>query len=211
MQNAIDTNGIRDHYSGMNEREIYQTYQELGFENGTTAIYCGAMYPEKNFDFILETCYRVKQEIPDFHMIFIGSGIEGQKVMEASRKNNWIHSVGSKFGRERTRYFKISLIQLMPYYVGLGLVDSFAFETPIVTTSSPFHGPEIDYLKNGVNGIITNDNIDDYSSIVVQTLQNRSYLDLIEGCQLSAIKITHEKMVDNFKKGILSCLDTLKK
>jgi len=211
MQNAFDTNSIQDHYSGINEREIYHLHQELGFHSGTTAIYCGAMYPAKNFDFILETCYRVKQEIHDFHMIFIGSGIEAVKVIDASKANKWIHYVGSKFGKERVKYFKISHVQLMPYYVGLGLVDSFALETPIITTSNPFHGPEIDYLKDGINGIITNDNIDDYSTKVVQTLQNKSYLELIQGCKLSAEKITHETMVDNFKEGILSCLNALKK
>jgi len=99
----------------------------------------------------------------------------------------------------------------MPYFVGLGFVDSFALETPIITTSNPFHGPEIDYLENGKNGFMTNDNIEDYSAKVVETLKDRSYLDLIDGCKLSAEKITLEIMVDNFKEGILSCLNAQKK
>jgi len=90
-------------------------------------------------------------------------------------------------------------------------VDSFALETPIITTTNPFHGPEIDYLDNGKNGLITNDNIEDYSSKVIETLKNGSYLSLIDGCKLSAEKITLEVMVNNFKEGILSCLNTPKK
>jgi hypothetical protein len=99
----------------------------------------------------------------------------------------------------------------MPYAVGLGLLDSFAMETPIITTSNPHHGPEIEYLESGINGIMTNDNIYDYSTKVVQTLRNRSYMYLIEGCKASAEKITHIAMVDNFKEGVLSCLNTLKR
>ena len=176
-----------------------------------TALFCGAMYPEKQLDFILETCYRVKQEIPDFHMIFIGSGIEADKVEKASQQNNWIHYLGSKFGKERVLYFKVSQIQLMPYSVGLGVVDSFALETPIITTSNPFHGPEIDYLVNGINGIMTADNLEVYAAKVVETLQQKSYLSLIEGCRASSANITLESMVNNFKEGILSCLSTEKK
>ena len=211
VQNAIDTSSLRNNYSEIKDDVIFDLKKQLGIESGVTAIYCGAMYPEKNFDFMLETCYRVKREIPDFHMIFMGSGIEAEKVISASASNNWIHYVGSKFGNDRVKYFKISLIQLMPYYVGLGIVDSFALETPIITTSNPFHGPEIDYLENGKNGFMTNDNIEDYSAKVVETLKDRSYLDLIDGCKLSAEKITLEIMVDNFKEGILSCLNAQKK
>lgn len=211
VQNAIDTLSIRKFYAEINESEILDIQKELGIKDSLTAIYCGAMYPEKNFDFILETCYRVKLEIPNFHMIFMGSGIEANKVIEASKSNDWIHYVGSKFGNDRVKYFKASQIQIMPYYVGLGIVDSFALETPIITTSNPFHGPEIDYLENGINGFMTNDNIDDYSKKVIETLHTGGYLNLIEGCKLSAQKITLEAMVDNFKEGILSCLNTTKK
>jgi L-malate glycosyltransferase len=208
VQNAIDTHGIGKYYSELNEIDLIGIQKELGIKDSTTAMYCGAMYPKKNFDFILETCFRVKQEIPDFNMIFIGSGIEAAKVIKASESNDWIHYVGSKFGNDRVKYFKASVIQLMPYYVGLGLLDSFALETPIITTSNPFHGPEIDYLENGINGFMTEDNIDDYSAKVVETLKNRSYLNLIPECRSSAERITLEAMVENFKEGVLSCLNS---
>ena len=211
VQNAIDTCSLREFYSEISEKEILDLQKELGINEDLTAIYCGAMYPEKNFDFILETCYKVKREIPNFHMIFMGSGIEANKVIKASKSTNWIHYVGSKFGNDRVKYFKVSQIQIMPYYVGLGIVDSFALETPIITTSNPFHGPEIDYLETGINGIMTNDNIEDYYKKIVETLNTGSYTNLIAGCKLSAQKITHEAMVENFKEGILSCLNTAKK
>jgi len=141
-------------------------------------------------------------------MIFMGSGIEADKVIETAKSNNWIHYVGAQFGINRVKYFKISQIQLIPYYVGLGIVDSFALETPLITTSSPFHGPEIEYLENGINGFMTNDDIDDYSTKVVEILKNGSYLHLIDGCKLSAETITIEAMVENFKEGVLSCLSS---
>jgi L-malate glycosyltransferase len=206
VQNAIDTLSLRKYYSDINNCEINDLKDQLGIKNFKTGIYCGAMYPGKNLDFILETCLRVKKEIPEFNMIFIGSGIESYKVLEASKSYDWIHYVGSKFGKECVKYFKISLIQLMPYYVGLGMLDSFAMETPMITTSNPFHGPEIEYLENRINCIVTNDNLDDYSQTVIDTLKTKKYVDLIEGCKLSTEVYTLETMVENFKNGVLSCL-----
>ncbi|MDD3319929.1 MAG: glycosyltransferase [Paludibacter sp.] len=207
LQNTIDTKGLRNHYLQIKDVDSNKLKIELGIpENGFTAIYCGAMYPEKNFDFILETCYRLRREIADFNMIFIGSGTEAEKIAKVADDNKWIHYVGPKFGYDRVKYFKIAQIQLLPFYVGLGVVDSFALETPTISTSNPHHGPEIEYLENGVNGLISNDNLEDYYQTVIKSIRDKSYLKLIEGCKVSTEKLTVDAMVQNFKNGIISCL-----
>jgi glycosyltransferase involved in cell wall biosynthesis len=206
VQNAIDTINLKKYYGEIANSEIDQVREELGIKGNKVGIYCGGIYAEKRIDFIIETCHRIKKEIPDFHMIFIGSGVDSHKVADAAKNTDWIHYLGPKLGKDRVKYFKISSIQLMPGLVGLGILDSFALETPIVTTQYPFHSPEIDYLENGINGIITNDNIDDYSQTVIGVLKTEKYLDLIEGCKASSEKYTIETMVDNFKNGVLSCL-----
>jgi hypothetical protein len=188
VQNAIDTLSLRKHYSDIQDAEINNLKNQLGINNCKIGIFCGAMYPDKKLDFILETCLRVKKEIPEFNMLFI-------------------HYIGSKFGEERIKYFKISLIQIMPYYVGLGVLDSFAMETPMITTANPYHGPEIEYLEHGINGLITKEDIIDYSQTLIDTLKTEKYIDLIKGCKSSIEKYTVENMVENFKNGILSCLN----
>src|ERR1035437_7110061 len=210
VQNAIDTLSLMKYYSDIKECEINELKDQLGIMGSNTGIFCGGMYPEKRLDFILEICQRVKIEIPEFNMIFIGSGIESDKVLEASNKNYWIHYVGPKFGKDRVKYFKISSIQIMPGLVGLGILDSFALESPIITTEYPFHSPEIEYLENGINGFITKDNLDDYSQTVIDTLKTKKYIDLIKGCKLSAEIYTVETMLENFKNGVLSCLSYYK-
>jgi glycosyltransferase involved in cell wall biosynthesis len=208
VQNAIDTYQIRKYYSEINNNELEELKGQFGIISGNVGIFCGAMYKEKRLDFILQTCYRIKREIPDFQMIFIGSGIDSYIVSEASRIYNWIHYVGPKFGYNRVKYFKISSIQLMPGLVGLAILDSFALETPIITTNHYYHSPEIEYLKNEKNGIITKNNVDDYSKVIIDLLLNRNYMDMIGYCKESAKKYNLETMVDNFKTGILECLKT---
>lgn len=206
VQNAIDTSDLIKYYNTIDAGQVDKLKEELNITGDNVGIYCGSMYPDKDFDFILAACYRIKEKVKDFHMVFVGSGVESYKIEKAAETNDWIHYVGPKFGNARVIYFKISSIQLMPRLVGLAIVDSFATETPIITTTHPFHGPEVDYLENGVNGIMTDDDIDTYSNAVAELLQTKKYLNMIENCKKSAGVYTVENMAENFKEGILSCL-----
>ena len=80
-------------------------------------------------------------------------------------------------------------------------------ETPIITTEHPFHSPEIDYLENGINGIITKHDPEDYSRSIIDILIAKKYIDLAESGKASAEKYTVENMAENFTNGILSCLN----
>ena len=207
VQNAINTNVLREQYEQISQTEIEKVKYELNINTDFVGIYCGAMYAEKRIDFTLEVCYKIKKSIPEFNMIFIGSGEELYKVKEAANNHDWIYSLGSKFGEEKVKYFKIAAVQIMPGAVGLGILDSFAMETPLITTVQDFHGPEISYLENEKNGVITKNDIEDYTNAVVRLLISKEYIKMSSYCQLCAEKYTIEHMVENFKTGILYCLD----
>ncbi len=206
VQNAIDTSTIGNAYHNISDTEVNELKSALGITGQNTAIYCGSMYPEKRIDFILETCFRIRESISDFHMIFLGAGIDAPLIESAASKNDWIHYAGPQFGLDRIKYFKLASIQLMPYLVGLGILDSFALETPIITTSNPSHGPEIEYLEHNMNGIISKESLDSYAKIVIDVLKNKHYIQLISGCRKACEKYTVEQMVENFKSGLISCL-----
>lgn len=206
VQNAIDTIDLNDHYEKIGDGEVKDLKRILDISSSEIGIFCGGMYPEKRIDFIIDSCIKIKRDIPDFHMLFLGAGVDSVRVIRASENYNWIHYIGPKFGRERVIYFKLAALQLMPGLVGLGILDSFALETPIVTTSYPFHSPEIEYLENGFNGLMTKNDLNLYSDTVVDLFKSGKYLDLIKGCKVSAQKYTLETMVKNFKTGILECL-----
>ncbi len=207
VQNAIDTHTISNFYKRIEQAEIENLKRELIIQGNHIGIFCGGMYPEKRIDFIIESIKIIRSEIRDFNMIFIGCGIDSYKVEEAAEKNDWIHYVGSKFGFDRIPYFKIASVQLMPGLVGLGILDSFALETPIITTDYPYHSPEIEYLVHDYNGIIANNSVADYTRLVIKMFKYNTYLRLIDGCKKSAELYSVEKMVDNFKNGVLQCLN----
>lgn len=207
VNNAIDTIRLKEQYENLSIKEVDDLKIQMGINSCNIAIYCGGIYKEKRIDFLIQTAKKIKEQIRDFHLIFVGAGPDAYKVEEASENYDWIHYVGAKFGTERVPYFKMADLFLMPGLVGLAILDTFATETPMVTTDFPYHSPEIEYLENDKNGIVTADNIDDYSKRVIDLFRNRGKIDkLKEGCFESSKLYSTEKMVKNFKDGILKCL-----
>ena len=209
VQNAIDTKTLVEAYNQIPVHKLSIIRAELGLAKGPVGLYCGGMYKEKRLDFLLATCEMIRQNIPGFEMIFIGAGPDGNKVKKAAEIHKWIHYLGPKFGVERVPYFKLADVFLMPALVGLAILDTFAMQTPIITTNYPFHGPEIEYLVNGKNGLMVSYTLEEYSQKVIEILNNEVFLqELREGCRVSAFQYTLENMVFNFVKGIKLCLAT---
>lgn len=210
VQNAIDTKYLLKIYNEITEFEIMNIKEKFSIGDGPIGLYCGGMYKEKRLDFLLESCENIKKEIPSFEMIFLGGGPEEYKIKDKVNSRKWIHYIGPKFNNDKVPFFKIADVFLMPGLVGLAILDSFAMQTPLITTNYPFHSPEIEYLENGINGIITENNIENYSRTVIHTLNNKVLLeDLKKGCNIVAQKYTLENMVSNFSKGVLKCCNTL--
>lgn len=122
--------------------------------------------------------------------------------------NPWAHWVGTKFNKEKVAFLSIASVILNPGLVGLGILDSFASGVPMVTTDCGIHSPEISYLKNDVNGIMTEPDVHQYSIACIALLRDHSRLRrLRENCLESAKEYTLENMANRFVKGIVSCLN----
>lgn len=209
VQNSIDMTSLFFEVNQISGDELIDLKKKIGIdEKARVGLFCGGMYKEKRLDFLLEACYRIKKEIPEFHMIFIGGGPYERIVKKASQQNPWIHFMGPVFNREQIMYFKISEVFLMPGLVGLAILDCFSSMTPMITTQYPFHSPEIEYLQNGVNGFMTKDDIDEFCKIVIMVLRDSNILkSLKESCLISAKKYSMEQMIENFSLGIIKCLE----
>jgi len=207
VNNAIDTVSLKRQYDDYSEAELNTIKQDLGIKGDNIAVYCGGIYADKRIEFLIEAGEQIKKEVKDFQLIFVGAGPEQNKVEEVAKKYNWIYYMGPKFGLERVPYFKMSKLFLMPGLVGLAILDTFATQTPMVTTDYPFHSPEIEYLDDGENGIITANNMESYVKQVVELLNNDDNLaHLKAGCLKSSSLYSTENMVENFKSGIVQCL-----
>jgi L-malate glycosyltransferase len=209
VQNAIENHQLKAALQNFSpaDREVFR--RELGITGDQVGLFVGGMYPEKCLDFLLAACFLIREALPGFEMIFIGSGSEAEKIRIPAMNNHWIHDIGPKFGADCVPYYAISNVFLMPGLVGLAILDCFALEIPLVTTDYPNHSPEIDYLENGFNGLFVEANNDPqiYSQAVVSLLLNEEFRKkLIQGCIESQCRYSMENMVDNFAVGVQKAL-----
>lgn len=89
-------------------------------------------------------------DIEDAGLILAGPDSDGiLKNIEGSR----IFKVGPVYGEESLNLLSASDVYCLPGAIGLGIVDAFYCGLPVVT-ENVIHGPEIMYLKDGINGFI---------------------------------------------------------
>ena len=208
VQNAIDTGRLHEHYTGIPESEIKALKEKLQIESHeSVCIYCGSLYKEKKLEFLIASVETLRANGYPVKLIIIGSGPMEAYVQHAATQKTWLLYEGPKFGREKAMYFRIADLFLHPGAIGLAILDSFAFETPLVTTTYPFHGPEFHYIENNYNGVITSEELDDYVAAIAGLLDDPSKIKKIN----SSFPVMRERyniqaMVNNFSNGIEKAL-----
>ena len=209
VMNSTDTSHMRDVRTSLpaNAREIVRT--ELGIEPGPVALYLGGIYAHKRPGFLIESAVEIRKQIPNFSLVVIGSGSDVGLVERAAAQHPWIHHLGARYGDERIRLASVADLQLMPGLVGLNVVDGFALGLPTVTTDIDWHSPEIEYLRDGVNGLITPAGAtpEDYATAVSSLLTNPDRLRQMQtAAELSGREYSIEDMAQRFADGIVQAL-----
>lgn len=206
--NAIDTLALRKNLENVNPLQISKLKHTLGLKDGYTGIFIGGMYPEKRLAFLIESCKMIRQKVSDFHMLFIGDGEDAFIVKKAAQAYSWIHYLGPAKGIEKAAYLDLADVLLMPGLVGLVVLDSFAAQVPLVTTHIAIHSPEIEYLTHNENGIITENSVEAYATVIINLFSDKKLLNhLKKGCKEAKDLYTIEKMATNFSTGIKKSLE----
>ncbi len=203
VQNAIDTKRLAS------QVETARRMDEVS-RCPHRCLFVGGMYPEKRLDFLLEGAQLIRDAVPDFELALIGAGPDQGIAERAASDYEWIRYLGPLFDDDLAKEYASARLVLMPGLVGLGVLDSFAAGVPMVTTAVPFHSPEIEYLVDGVNGVIVEDwdSVEAYAGAVTELLlDDRRREQLAHGCRESAKRYTVEEMVRRFADGVLLALD----
>jgi glycosyltransferase involved in cell wall biosynthesis len=207
LENTVDTLGLKTLCDAVEESEIQAIRTEYDLGAGPVGIYVGSLYKDKRLEFLLQACLLISQKIPDFRLVVIGSGPQRALIKNAQQEFPWLHYVGRKVEREKAQYLKMANVLLNPGLVGLNILDGFAAGIPMVTTDCGFHSPEIDYLRQGENGFMTKNTLEDYVKTVVNILTDTTLASQLQkGCLEAAQHYTIENMAENFHAGILKAL-----
>jgi glycosyltransferase involved in cell wall biosynthesis len=208
VQNATDTLKLRSLMSSIPKEEAAIAKERLtGIRNSKIGFYCGLIGGIKAIPLLLEAARRAKQRCPEFHLVLVGEGPDSKWLKEAVRNEPWIHYMGSKYGRESALLYKIADVFLLAGTAGLAIVDSFAAGLPMIATDLNTHPPEITYLRNGENSMVSAHNPADFGDAITRILTSPDLMEeLRQGAIADGSKYTMETMVQYFREGISQCL-----
>jgi len=208
VDNAIDTQRFRALLDSVTDDGLVEMRRQFGIADGDcVALYCGALYAGKRIPYLLKAAKLIAQIEPRFHLLIIGSGAESGLVRKISESDRNIVYAGPLWGRDKAVCFRLAGIFLHPGAVGLGILDSFVASLPFVTTSEALHGPEIDYLVHGKNGLMISGDENVFVDAVVKLIRDSARFELMrQAAKNTAACYSIENMVEKMGKGILDSL-----
>lgn len=208
LNNAIDTGAFKRDLAAVPEADLAAARLALGIAPGATVgIFCGSLYPDKKLDFLVEACDRIHQQSPEFHCVVLGDGPSMPILREAAASRPWLHLLGVTKGAQKALYFRMAAFMLNPGLVGLHIVDAFCAGLVMVTTTGARHSPEVCYLRDGINGVMTSDSAPEYAQRVLALINDPATLVQLRAASLADADVyTLEKMVVQFTDGIARCL-----
>lgn len=181
--------------------------RQKGDPRNHTALYLGGLDGPKRIDFLISAARLAHSLDERFKLIIAGDGTRRPEVQAAAVKFPWLEYAGRVVGEDKSLLLSSAVVLAIPGSVGLVAIDSFVSGTPIVTTTWPLHGPEFDYLTDGVNSVITDDVLMEYARRLVQVLDDQPLLERLRlGCLIAASKYTVANMAERFMGGVLGAL-----
>lgn len=208
LDNAIDNSTFEGDLESWSTDEISAERGRLGIPpSGTVAIFCGSLYPDKRLDLMVEAGDILAKRYSEFVLLVLGDGPSTADLRRIAVDRPWLRLLGTRKGRDKALYFRMSSVMLNPGAVGLHVVDAFCAGVVLVTTADALHGPEIAYLEHGINGLICSPSAQAIAGAVTGLIDDPVRMRTIQqGAHQAAGRYTLQSMLNNFVDGLVKAL-----
>ncbi len=184
--NTLDVEGLRKARAEVSELHRIELRRKLMLEEKRVLLFSGRLYAAKKVDFLLRAFAVLKRSRPDVALLIIGDGEERNRMQQLAKDLELqdVHFLGEIVAtKDTTAYFSLADLMVIPSLVGLVIVHGFALGLPLLTTDSPGHGPELEYLTEN-NGVMTGRDPSHYAEAIRMLLSSPSR---IEAMRCSAL------------------------
>ena len=187
------------------EIKKYYTYQ-LPSENTTNILFIGRLIPSKRIPDLLTYYSELKKAIPNLVLDIIGDGPESYLVKSALESDSNINWHGTLIDEaDIAPIMKKASLVFIPGHSGLSVNHAFSYGRPYVTLQGPSHAPELDYLDEGENGYVLDDDFETNISTIKDLLSNRSILErFCNNAKHKGEYLSVQKWVEQMKQSLLN-------
>jgi glycosyltransferase involved in cell wall biosynthesis len=203
--NTIDVEELRQAAEKISQLQRVELRQKLMVEGKRVLLFSGRLYAAKNVEFLLRAFALLKTSRPEVALLVIGDGDERDRLQQMAKRLELqdVHFLGEIVTpKDTAAYFSLADLIVIPSLVGLVIVHGFAFGLPLLTTDSPGHGPELEYLNEN-NGVMTGHDPSRYAEAIRMLLSSPPRLEAMKRSALAqgdALKL--EYSVRRFVNGI---------
>jgi glycosyltransferase involved in cell wall biosynthesis len=150
---------------------------------------------------------RLQQLAPGTTLRIVGDGPLRSQCEQEANGREWVQYHGAQRGQGLRELALASDIAIIPGRVGLAVLEMASAGLPMATFAVSLHGAEIAYLKNGINGLFLNADINTAAKELGALLADRPTLERMRSEALSmASKYTVQNMAVNFADGVIKSL-----
>jgi L-malate glycosyltransferase len=144
---------------------------------------------------------------PGASLHIVGDGPLRPQCEQAANGRDWVRYHGAQWGQGLRELALASDIAIIPGRVGLSVLEMASAGLPMATFSASRHGPEIAYLKDGVNGLFLSADINAAAKELETLLTDRPALERMRHEVLgTSSRYTIRRMATNFADGVLASL-----
>jgi glycosyltransferase involved in cell wall biosynthesis len=179
---------------------------ERGLDQGPVILFVSRLEHANRVDLLLRAAARLAPTRPGLRVVIVGGGPEEHRLREQARELGVADRVlftGPVYEEHAlARYFLAATVFAYPSNIGLSLLHAFGYGVPVITSENhERHGPEIEALRPGENGLFYREGDPDALADAIERIIDNP--DLRQRLSRGALRTVHEEysldaMVDGF-------------
>lgn len=155
--NALDQSPIKTARLEWNADRLADFKSRHGLDGKHLIVCVCRMTADKRIDVLLRAVSLVRHRLPNVIVSLIGDGPEMPAIASMAKSlGNWIMMPGAMYDEESLApWFLSADVYAIPRMAGLTILHAFGYGLPVVTSDdAQAHGPEIEAVIDGVNGLL---------------------------------------------------------
>lgn len=199
--------GVRPHKIFIAPNTVHvANHRDLSAAPKNSLIYVGRLTKGKKVDVLIDAFRRIRNRIPDVRVEIVGDGLERANLERRVRRSGL--STAVTFHGEihdddlLSELFARAYACVVPGYVGLVALHSFAYGVPVITRRGEPHAPEFSNLAHRSNALICDRRGFADALVDVCTHPERAAMLGRNAYQFYANKRTLDMMLYGFRKAI---------
>jgi glycosyltransferase involved in cell wall biosynthesis len=144
----------------------------------------------------------------EVELVVLGDGPELPEIRALAAGLPGVHLVGAVADQELiARYLRVGLALVIPGGVGLAVNHAFALGRPVITRVNRLHGGEVEYIEDGLNGLVVGGDLDAFVDALAGFLgSEETQRRLADGALRTSEQLTLDAMVRAFDDGVARVL-----